>query len=125
MILLLIVGCTSQSQTVGKTIDPGISLYAENCQGCHGDAKTGQGAIGDAAVHGPEGHTWHHADGQLTEIILGQLDYPGRTMPSFADTLEEEDVAAILDYFKTNWEADQLVFQAEASRNWEELQESN
>lgn len=122
LILLVIAGCASQSQSDEKTIEPGLSLYAENCQACHGDAESGLGGIPNAPVHGPDGHTWHHADGQLTSIILGQLDYPGRTMPSFADTLEKEDVIVILDYFKSNWEAEQLDFQAEASRNWESLQ---
>jgi len=54
------------------------------------------------------------------EIVLGRLSYSGRTMPSFEGKLTEEQVLAVLAYFKTTWEADQLAFQAEVSRNWEE-----
>ena len=77
-----------------------------------------------APVHGPDGHTWHHADGQLTRIILGQLVYPGRTMPLFEEILSEDDVTAVLTFFKSNWLSDQLDFQAEASKNWEGFQNS-
>ena len=75
----------------------------------------------DTPVHGPEGHTWHHADGQLTEIILGTLNIPGSTMPSFEGILTEAEVMGILDYLKTGWYQDQVEGQREVSANWEEL----
>jgi len=102
-----------------QTVKRGAELYQANCQVCHGDAATGRGRVGNAPPHGPTGHTWHHADGQLTDIILGRLYYPGRTMPSFEGKLTEEDVQAILAYFKTNWTASQRAFQEEVTRNWE------
>ena len=101
----------------------GNQLYTENCQTCHGTAATGNGGIERAPSHGPQGHTWHHADGQLTAIILGQFNYPGRAMPSFEGTLTEAEVSAILSYLKSNWSEDQLTYQAEVSRNWEDLQQ--
>lgn len=97
----------------------GAALYNQNCQSCHGDASSGQGRIEGAPIHGPGGHTWHHADGQLAGIILGRLDYPGRRMPSFAATLTEDDVDDILAYFKTLWTQENRDFQAEVSRNWD------
>jgi mono/diheme cytochrome c family protein len=53
----------------------GAELYAQNCQTCHGDAATGVGRLTPLIPsHGQDGHTWHHADGQLADIILGRLN---------------------------------------------------
>lgn len=120
--LLLLSGCSEGSGVDTNQAELGQAIYAQNCQSCHGDAATGNQALPDAPVHNPEGHTWHHADGQLADIIMGRLSYPGRTMPSFADTLSENDIEAILVYLKSNWGAEQIDFQAEASKNWESLQ---
>lgn len=122
VLIVATASCTFEAGSNDAEVQRGQSLYAENCQVCHGDAATGEGGIVNAPVHGPDGHTWHHADGQLTDIILGRLNFPGRTMPSFEGTLSEEDVYAILAFFKSNWESDQLAFQAEVSMNWETLQ---
>ena len=46
-------------------------------------------------IHAPRGHTWHHPDGQLKELILGTLDYPGRTMPGFAEKMTGPEVDAV------------------------------
>ena len=119
---LLTVACAGGARPDTAQVERGRAIYAESCQVCHGDAATGENAVDDAPTHGPEGHTWHHADGQLAGIILGQLIYPDRTLPSFEETLSEDDVTAVLTFFKTNWLSEQLEFQAEASRNWEEFQ---
>ena len=119
---LLIAACAGGAQPDNEQVKRGRVIYAASCQVCHGNAVTGENALDGAPTHGPDGHTWHHADGQLAGIILGQLIYPDRTMPSFEETLSEDDVTAILTFFKTNWLSEQLEFQAEATRNWEELQ---
>lgn len=103
----------------------GATLYESHCQVCHGDAATGDQATSNAPTHGPEGHTWHHADGQLEQIILGKLDFPGKTMPSFEGTLSNVDIADVLAYLKSNWPAEQREFQAEASENWRTMQSPN
>ena len=86
--------------------------------------ETGKGAVDNAPVHGPDGHTWHHPDGQLRELILGTLDYPGKTMPSFAEKLTDGEIDAVLEYIKSNWESEQRELQEEVSRNWLELNDS-
>ncbi|MBI4328487.1 MAG: cytochrome c [Chloroflexi bacterium] len=120
------VACTAEPAERNEAVERGRQTYQANCRMCHGNAATGAGRIATAPSHGPDGHTWHHPDGQLVDIVLGRLDYPGRTMPSFGEgaaeyavRLSEEEVRAVLAYFKTGWTADQRQFQAEASRNWE------
>ena len=122
LVVLSVVGCSSDTQAKKLSIEKGQAIYSESCEVCHGDAATGDQSISDAPNHGPDGHTWHHADGQLAGIILGELNYPGRTMPSFEGKLSERDVAAVLDFFKSNWSPDQRSTQSEVSKNWEELQ---
>ena len=119
--LTALVGCSGDPSSEGTAlVEEGKRLYAANCQSCHGDAPTGEGRIDSAPSHGPSGHTWHHADGLLEHIILGEFDYPGRTMPSFADSLSEEEVGAVIAYIKTGWSEEQRAAQEVASRNWEE-----
>ncbi|MDA1349637.1 MAG: cytochrome c [Chloroflexi bacterium] len=103
-------------------VERGNAIYASNCQSCHGDVATGDGGLPEAPVHGPSGHTWHHADGQLADIVLGRFDYPGKTMPSFDGLLSEEEVSHVLAYFKTGWERDQVEFQEQVSKNWGAVQ---
>jgi mono/diheme cytochrome c family protein len=125
--LFLAAGCGVEPQPKVETERPperGQALYGQLCQTCHGDAVTGAGGNAATPPHGPQGHTWHHPDGQLEAIILGQFTYPGRTMPSFHSQLSKEEVAAILDYLKEGWTTEQREVQAEASRNWEEYQNS-
>ena len=66
----------------------------------------------------------HHPDGQLREFILGPLDYPQKTMPSFVGRLTDSEVDAVLEYIKSNWESEQRELQEEVSRNWLELNDS-
>ncbi|MCY3800200.1 MAG: cytochrome c [Chloroflexi bacterium] len=99
-------------------LEEGRRLYVQECQLCHGDAGTGKGALPNTPIHAPRGHTWHHPDGQLKELILGTLDYPGRTMPGFAEKMTGSEVDAVLEYMKSNWPAELREAQEEISRNW-------
>lgn len=122
LVTLAACGTTGSPQQSARTAtELGRVIYARNCQVCHGDAKSGKGAVLNAPIHGPDGHTWHHADGQLSEIILGTFDFPGKTMPPFAEILSDKDVDSVLTYMKSNWGKDQLDWQAEVSQNWLEL----
>lgn len=116
---LAFFACTSTVDVNPKLASRGGEIYAQQCQACHGDAATGDEALPGVPVHSVDGHTWHHADGQLSQIILGELNYPGRTMPSFGEVLTEEDIEAILAFFKSNWRPTQRASQEEASRNWD------
>lgn len=112
------------------SVVPGSALYQANCASCHGREGEGQpewkspGADGryPAPPHDSSGHTWHHADEALIDIIRrgGQAAYgqPGFTsgMPAFGDRLSDEEIRAVLAYIKTFWGEEQRAFQEARTR---------
>ena len=117
-------GSSSNSTLDDELIEQGRAVYARDCEVCHGDARTGAGATVNSPPHGRTGHTWHHADGQLKAIILGTMEYEGKTMPSFEGKITDEELDAVLEYMKAGWDGEQRAWQAEASKNWLESQGS-
>ena len=122
----------------GTFIDPsdqalvarGKDVYTNHCARCHGDRMQGQaewrkrhsdGKL-PAPPHDATGHTWHHPDDILIDIVKNGL-VPGRTapdgyksdMPSFAKMLSDADIIAALAYIKTAWPADILAQQRNMS----------
>ena len=116
MLFVALAACGGGGSSDDDPVEVGRAVYEKNCLVCHGEARTGKGGLANAPVHGPEGHTWHHPDGQLRELILGSLDYPQKTMPSFVGKLTDREVDAVLEYIKSGWDAPQLEYQAEVSR---------
>lgn len=126
-IAVILAACTAASPPAAspETLQLGARLYAENCQTCHGD-RQGKGRIPAAPSHGPDGHTWHHSDRNLREVILngatemteqmrrmmGVPDDAPR-MPAWKDKLSQDDINAILAYIKTFWTDEQRQLQAE------------
>lgn len=116
LLIIALVACGGGGSSGGDPIEVGRTVYEKNCFVCHGEARTGRDGLANAPVHGPEGHTWHHPDGQLRELILGSLDYPEKTMPSFVGRLTDSEVDAVLEFIKSGWDAPQIEYQAEVSR---------
>lgn len=109
-------------------VQKGGILYQANCQSCHGGA-TGGSMMDIPPRHNQVGHTWHHPDCQLVDVVLNgsgemgdmmrrMMPAPAGTprMPSFRGTLAPEEVGAILAYIKTWWTPDQRAAQAEVTR---------
>lgn len=71
--------------------------------------------------HNANGHTWHHPDQQLTDIVLNGFSFSveRQKMPAFKDTLTEDDVQAILSHIKMWWTDEQRQHQAEVTAAWE------
>ncbi|MHA6344296.1 c-type cytochrome [Roseivivax sp. CAU 1761] len=100
----------------GPSSADGRALYLEHCASCHGAELEGQpdwrqplpsGRL-PAPPHDATGHTWHHPDRVLRDIILrGTAAVVGggyeSDMPGFDGRLSTAEVDAILDYLKSEW----------------------
>ena len=106
----------------------GQAIYATNCASCHGDRLQGQpnwkerkadGKL-PAPPHDSTGHTWHHPDQQLFEIIQRGVEaiVPNykSDMIGFGDKLSDTDIWNVLAYIKSTWPPDIQARQAEMTR---------
>ena len=108
------------------TVAQGKAVYDRHCAACHGANLEGHpewrkrlpnGRL-PAPPHDESGHTWHHADALLIDIVKNGL-VPGRTapdgyesdMPGFGKVLADADVVAVLAYIKSRWPAEALEAQ--------------
>ena len=109
-----------------ETLERGATLYAIHCLSCHGDA-TGAARLDYVPSHGPDGHTWHHSDKNLQDVIMngaGEMQEMMREMtgapedrprmPAWKDTFSEDDARAIIAYIKTFWSDEQRRYQRTA-----------
>ena len=96
----------------------GKEIYADQCASCHGAKLEGQadwrqrlpnGRL-PAPPHDESGHTWHHPDAVLVDIVTNGL-VPGKTapegyesdMPAYGNILSDHDIVAVLAYIKSTW----------------------
>ena len=101
----------------------GAELYAELCATCHGADLTG---ADNWKVPNPDGsyppppqdssgHTWHHGDDLLVDLILKGSDFPQSQMPAFGERLTEAEVLNILEFFKSTWGPQERTVQWEVT----------
>lgn len=98
------------------TVALGELLYAGNCAACHGTNLEGQpdwqqrkpdGKL-PAPPHDETGHTWHHTDAQIFEVIKFGLapiagpDY-ATDMPAYDGILSDTEIEAVIAYMKSRW----------------------
>lgn len=105
----------------------GEQAYNANCAACHGVKAEGQpnwkvpneNGVYPAPPHNSEGHTWHHADDLLLEIIAegGTAFSPNSGMPGFTGVLTNQEMVAVLAYIKTFWGPEQMEFQNQVMQN--------
>lgn len=104
-------------------IAKGADLYGEYCAACHGPDLEGdpdwKAPNEDGSYRPPpqdsSGHTWHHGDDLLVEIILQGSEFPQSRMPAFGDRLSEDEVLAILEFFKSRWGQQERAVQWEVT----------
>ena len=140
--LLIIASCTSQPATLFTnpqgtpyppvpTIDKaqvrlGRQVYQSTCAACHGANAEGAlnwmtpDAQGNqlAPPHDDSGHTWHHSDRVLYEMIRDGMRDPLRPnsafrMPAFGDRLSDAEIREAIAYFKSLWSPDHREYQWE------------
>jgi mono/diheme cytochrome c family protein len=102
-----------------QRVAQGQELYAQHCAECHGSNGEGQpdwktpnddGSY-KPPPHDVSGHTWHHDDDLLLDLIANGSDFPKTQMPTFGDKLSDEEILAILEYLKSWWGPEERAFQ--------------
>jgi mono/diheme cytochrome c family protein len=96
----------------------GKAMYVQHCTSCHGANLEGQpnwrerlpnGRL-PAPPHDATGHTWHHSDKQLFEMVKNGTAgiVPGyeTDMPAYAGILTDADIWALLSYIESTWPPD-------------------
>jgi mono/diheme cytochrome c family protein len=96
----------------------GKAIYAQHCASCHGANLEGQpnwrerlsnGRL-PAPPHDATGHTWHHADKQLFEMVKNGTAaiVPGyeTDMPAYKGVLTDGEIWAVLSFIESTWPAD-------------------
>lgn len=123
-----LINSTSADANNPKLVSAGREVYATYCASCHGRNLEGQpgwqralpGGGRLAPPHDASGHTWHHPDQLLFEIVKngGQASSPPgylNNMPSFAASLSDTQIWAALAYIKSTWPADVREAQQQAN----------
>lgn len=113
-----------------EAVKLGARVYQDSCASCHGvdgqgepDWKTPKpdGSY-PAPPHDASGHTWHHGDGLLYQIIKdggASLDVPDfkSNMPAFAGSLSDAEIRAALEFLKSTWPEQERQTQWLVSQN--------
>ncbi|WP_037545317.1 c-type cytochrome [Stappia stellulata] len=112
----------------GRDLARGAQIYAEACASCHGASLEGQadwqtpnqnGRL-PAPPHDETGHTWHHSDRLLLDIMRrGTASVVGggykSDMPGFGDVYTDDELQDVLAWIKTRWPERERTFQAEVT----------
>jgi mono/diheme cytochrome c family protein len=122
--LAVVASIQAQTTASARQADPdnaeqvalGQQVYASFCAGCHGSNLEGQPnwqkklPLGNfpAPPHDETGHTWHHADQWLFEIVKygGKYHAPPRyrsAMPAYQEMLSDAETWAVLAFIKSRW----------------------
>ena len=115
--------------TDAAQVAAGEALYRAHCASCHGANLEGQpdwrtrltsGRL-PAPPHDGNGHTWHHPDAVLLQIVReGPAFYASlgvqTDMPAFGTRLSEGDMAAVIAYIKSRWPAEIQARQSQTNR---------
>ena len=110
-----IITSSASLEEVSTQLELGKALYYTHCASCHGDNLQGQpkwktSLDEDGHNYAPPlngtGHTWHHSEEQLYNIIRYGLkfyneNYDGKMQGN--DKLSDDDVWSILKYIKSVW----------------------
>ena len=142
LVMLFVVSCTAQPPTPFTnpqgtpyppvpTIDRaqvrlGRQVYQATCAVCHGANAEGApnwmtpDAQGNqlASPHDDSGHTWHHSDRVLYEMIRDGMRDPLRPdsafrMPAFGNRLSDSEIRAVIAYFRSLWSPEHRQYQWE------------
>ena len=102
----------------------GAEIYSAYCAACHGadlaGAEDWKTRNADGSFKPPpqdsSGHTWHHSDQLLIDLISNGVEFPESRMPTFGDVLTASEIRAVLEFFKSNWADEERAFQWEMTQ---------
>ncbi len=131
LLALLFAACGDSSTATNpdpQQIETGRAVYNANCAACHGSQGEGEpnwkipdvNGVYPAPPHDSTGHTWHHADPLLLQVIREGSGTPNSKMPVYGDILSDEEMAAVLAYIKTFWGSEEVAFQQQMNQQWKE-----
>ncbi len=90
-----------------RLVAKGKEIYAKACASCHGANLEGQPGWRTnralAPAHDETGHTWHHPDTMLLQVVREGTIRMGGTMPAFKGILTEEEILAVMSFIKSRW----------------------
>ena len=113
----------------------GKAVYLEHCASCHGVNLEGQpnwqirdeNDLLPAPPHDETGHTWHHPDKTLFDMVkLGPaniIEGYESTMPGYADILSDEEIRASLSYIASTWPEKVKARQKQMNDSYEKYKE--
>jgi len=120
-----------------RLVQLGKQVYAAQCAACHGVNLEGEpnwrerkpnGRL-PAPPHDVSGHTWHHPDQVLFDIVKNGL-VPGVTapigyesdMPAYSTVLTDEEIRASLAYIKRTWPEKAKIVQQQLTQEYQKAQ---
>jgi mono/diheme cytochrome c family protein len=111
------------SGDIATVVEEGAVLYTTYCAVCHGANLEGhpdwRTPNADGTYNPPPqdvtGHTWHHGDSTLVQLISEGSPFRESVMPAFGDTLTDEQILAILEFFRSHWGEQERAFQQQAT----------
>jgi mono/diheme cytochrome c family protein len=113
-------------------IAQGKKIYAHNCARCHGIHLEGQPDWRTEGLHGwpapphdDSGHTWHHPDAQLIQIVKEGMKGAGdgaSNMPAFGKILSDHEVISVLSFIKSQWSPEHQKAQEQTTMDTHALQ---
>ena len=97
----------------------GEPLYQQYCAACHGQDLSGapgwKTSLPDGSFppppHDETGHTWHHPDALLLQIMAEGGQFYDGVMPGFSEQLTDTEMAAILEFIKSRWDREARTYQ--------------
>ena len=106
----------------------GEATYRQYCASCHGTDLAGdpewKTRNSDGSLrpppHDSSGHTWHHSDQLLLTLTRDGDDLEESRMPAFGGTLTNDEIASVLEFFKSTWGPEERAFQWQVT--WTEQQ---
>ena len=125
---------SATSAATAEWLSRGEAVYLRECASCHGERGEGQpdwavtlpdGSL-PASPHDASGHTWHHSDAELLDIVTrgGKFYLPASTMPAFGPKLSQDDMRAALAHIKTFWGPKETSYQVEMTAQEEARRET-